>query len=335
MMRESPLLAFVAGLALCACAGASEVDRYSEELRVHFIDVGQGDCVFVITPNDTIPGNGTREGLRILIDAGKPGRGEQYVIPYLAALGMEPGDTVDYVVATHPHNDHIGGMPEIYSTYQVDRTLDPGYFHTIPACTTFRRLADDEDGSRYYCDLVDSGLIAANGDTLDLGSELEVRVLYASPDGSPRLHDAQLVLRLQYGEVSFLFMGDADGKKRHQPDSVTDHVEEYLIDNYSAAELRSTVLKVGHHGSMTSSTKRFREAVRPECAIILSGRQRFDGVTLPDSCIVRSFLDLGARVWRTDEGDEEKDDEEAGGDDHIVATTDGHELSVEWRPRRD
>ncbi len=333
MFRQTASALAVLLLLLGGSAAASEVDEYSEDLRVHFIDVGQGDCIFVITPNDTIPGNGKREGYRVLIDAGKNGRSEGVIIPYLEGLGMGAGDRIDYVIATHAHEDHIGGMPEIFETYQVDAVVDPGYCHTSATYDRFEIAAHDEAGCTCYFDPVECGLVECNGDCFDLGGEMEARVLYTCPDGRGRIHDANIVLRLVYGDVSFLLMGDAEGKSGYEPDDPIAHIEEYLVENYEPEELQSTVLKVGHHGSETSTSAEFLEVVQPEYAVILSGRQRYHGAYLPRPTVVERLEAVVEEVWRTDEGDGHlTSDTDAAGDDSFVFVTDGTNVYPNPRP---
>ncbi len=213
-MKKSYILLIVAFF-LIVCNGEDSIlERHDLDLRVHFIDVGHGDCIFILTPNDTIEGNGECEGYRILIDAGKKGRGSEYVIPYLRNQGMEDGYTIDYVIATHSHEDHVGGMPEIYDTYQVNNTLDPGYHYTTNAYNDFYNKALNEPNSNFYFNLVESGLITGNGGELDLGSELQARILYTNPDDSSGINNTSIVLWIKYCDVSFLFMALSGSIKR-------------------------------------------------------------------------------------------------------------------------
>jgi beta-lactamase superfamily II metal-dependent hydrolase len=303
-------------LALAVLGGLAFADRVhgvDNRLRVHFIDVGHGDCIFIVTPHDGMDGNGTREGYRILIDAGDDGRSDTYVIPYLKKLGLKEGDTLDYVFATHAHKDHIGGMPEIYSTYRVNNTVDPGYSNTTKCDSEFKaaaRAEGDTPGQGCWLDPVASGLVDSLGASIDLGSELRAQLLYYSPvakGGEP--NNTSLVLRLQYGGRSFLFVGDAETL-----------AEKQLLARYKDC-LKSTVLKVGHHGSRTSSSEAFLQAVQPEYAVVMAGCDH----GLPDEDVLVRLYEHHCRIRRTDAQDsqEHKTRGTSGGDDNIVITTDG------------
>jgi len=297
---------------------AENLHKYDMNLTVHFIDVGHGDCIFITTPNDTIDGNGKCEGYKILIDAGKQGRGRQYVIPYLNNLGMKQDDTIDYVVITHAHEDHIGGMSAIYKKYQINNTIDPGYEYSSTIYGNLKELAWDEAGSKYWFDPIDSGLIDSLGDFINLGNELKAQILYYSPTlKKNNINNTSIVLRIQYGDESFLFMGDAEK-----------YVEKTLIKRYGN-ELKSTVLKVGHHGSKTASSSEFLNKVKPEYAVILAGRGVFSGTYLPNDEVIQELEDHNIHVLRTDYEDENKKEAEAGGDDNIIMTTDGTQLHVQ------
>jgi competence protein ComEC len=167
-------------------------------------------------------------------------------------------------------------------------------------------------------------LIAKLGDKLMLGNELDARLLFY--DATPgkvdtRTNASSIVLRIRYGSVSFLFMGDAP-----RP------VEESLLARYGKT-LKSTVLKVGHHGSKTASGKAFLRTVSPRYAIICAGLRH----NLPNAAIIALLKDTcGADVWRTDDHDaeEHKQSTNAWGDDDILVTTDGKNPRPEVRWNR-
>ena len=301
------VVAALLGLALPALA--------DDSLRVHFIDVGHGDCIFIQTPDDGIPNNGRAEGFRVLIDAGEVKYSYNYPVTYLKKLGLKRGDKIDYVVATHLDADHVDGLPTVYDSFHVLNTIEPGYEYSTGPAGSFRTAAGKEslEGSRFWRDPVRSGLISKLGGKLKLGSELEVRLLFY--DATPgkvdtRTNASSIVLRIRYGSVSFLFMGDA-------PKSV----EESLLARYGST-LKSTVLKVGHHGSTTASGKAFLKTVSPRYAIVCAGLRH----KLPNAGIVALLKDTcGADVWRSDDHDaeEHKTSTTCYGDDNILITTNG------------
>lgn len=301
------VVAVLSGLALPALA--------DDSLRVHFMDVGHGDCIFIQTPDDGIPNNGRAEGYRVLIDAGEVKYSHNYPVTYLKKLGLKRGDKIDYVVATHLDADHVGGLPTVYDSFHVLNTIEPGYEYPKGPARSFRTAACKEslEGSTFWCDPVKSGLISKPGDKLKLGNELEARLLFY--DATPgkvdtRTNASSIVLRIRYGSVSFLLMGDAPKA-----------VEESLLARYGN-KLKSTVLKVGHHGSKTASGKAFLKTASPRYAVICAGRRHH----LPNPAIIALLIDTcGADVWRTDDNDveEHKTSTTAYGDDNILFTTNG------------
>ncbi len=299
-----------------------------DSLRVHFIDVGHGDCVLIQTPDDGNPRNKSKQGLRILIDGGESRYNRSWPVRYLKQLGLKRGDRIDYVIATHLDADHVGGLPMIYDTFHVLNTVEPGYDHPTRPARSFRVAARHEslEGTSYWRDPVKSGLIPRLGARLNLGSELDARLLFYSADpgrgkGDTRTNFSSIVLRIRYNAVSFLFMGDAPKA-----------VEESLLALYPDSLLASTVLKVGHHGSTTASSKRFGQVVAPRHAVICAGLRH----GLPKAATIALLGDsCGAEVWRTDDRDaeERKDALTAAGDDNIVITTSGKINGVNVRMR--
>ncbi len=306
---------------LCSAPPAAADDS----LRVHFIDVGHGDCIFIQTLDDGIPNNGRAEGYRILVDAGEARYSHNCPLTYLKRLGLKRGGRIDYVIATHLDADHVDGLPMVYDTFHVLNTIEPGYEHSKGPARAFRAAACREslEGTTFWRDPIKSGLISELGDRLDFGSELDARLLYsgaARPDSSDtRTNGSSIVLRLGYRSASFLFMGDAPKA-----------VESLLLARYGDS-LTSTVLKVGHHGSKTASGKAFLRLVAPKYAIVCAGLR----YRLPDARVVALLADtLDAEVWRTDDHDQEEHRKSttAYGDDNILIATDGRDphLKARW-----
>jgi competence protein ComEC len=314
-----------AGLVVAALLASALPAAADDSLRVHFIDVGHGDCIFIQTPDDGIPNNGRAEGYRILIDAGEVKYSHNYPLTYLKKLGLKRGDEIDYVIATHLDADHVDGLPMVYDTFHVLNTIEPGYEHARGPAKAFRAAACKEslEGTTFWRDPVKSGLIAKLGNKLDLGSELDVRLLYSRavhPDSSDtRTNGSSIVLRLGYRSVSLLLMGDAPRA-----------IESRLLTRYGD-RLKSTVLKVGHHGSKTASGTAFLRGVSPKYAVVCAGLRH----KLPNSRVIALLTDTcGVEVWRTDDHDKEehKKSTTASGDDNILVTTDGRNqrLKVRW-----
>jgi len=205
-------------------------------LAVHIIDVGQGDAIFVQSP----------EGKTMLIDGGeKNGMAERY----LDSLGVR---TIDVVVATHPHLDHIGGLPAIIQKYEVKQVVMP----RVTSVTTviYQQLLETIKAKGLRVTEGKAGLI------LDLGSLTSVECLAPNGTEYKDLNDYSVVLKLSYGNTSFLLTGDATS------------VSEKEMLQFHKAKLKATILKIGHHGSSGSSSTAFMNEVAPTVAVFSVGR---------------------------------------------------------------
>lgn len=197
------------------------------ELEVHFIDVGQGDATLFKGPDFTI-----------LVDAGRHDRND--VVPYLESQEIE---TLDLLIGTHPHADHIGQMDRVIEAFEVEEVWMSGDEHTTQ---TFERVLDailDSDAGYYE---------PRAGEDFTIGSSV---VEVVSPDSlTGDFHEGSLSFRVVYGDVSFLFTGDAESQ-----------TEREMIE--SDHDLTADIFQLGHHGSSTSNTRDFLHAVDPEIAI--------------------------------------------------------------------
>lgn len=228
-------------------------------LRVDFINVGQGDSIFIQTP----------DGATALIDGGSS---NGLALAYLQQQGIQ---SLDLVIATHPHEDHIGGLIAVMDTLPVGAVWTSGAAHTTYTYETFLDTIA-EQAIPYY--------EAASGTQIALGT-LNFDVLYGVASAG-NLNDTSLVLRLVYGEVSFLFMGDAEAPT------------ERTLLNTVPEQLSSTVLKVGHHGSNSSSTQEFLNVVQPQIAVYTAGGSNSYGH--PHQEVIDRLIQVNAAIYGTD-----------------------------------
>lgn len=220
------------------------------ELTVTFLDVGQGDSALIETP----------EGRKLLIDGGGVERkaksrdpvGEKVVVPFLHRKGI---DHLDLVILTHPHEDHLGGLNSVLEKIKVDQVIDNGQVYDSQAYRRFKQLVA-LNKIKYAA--------ARAGQIIDFGRDLKGYILNPI---FPLLGDTNsdsVVMRLVHGEISFLFAGDME------------KAGETRVLQRVGRNLRSTALKVGHHGSSTSTSAEFLSAVSPKIAIISCGlRNKF------------------------------------------------------------
>lgn len=248
-----------AALALLLLLGAAGSVLALERLCVHYIDVGQGEAAFLAGPD-----------FAVLIDAGDLDGTE--VLDYLKALGVE---TIDLFVVTHPHADHIGQAAQVMRSFTVREVWMSGYEHYT---RIFEELLDEvlESDADYF--------EPRRGDQRQLGG-LTLQVLNPmEPTGS--IHESCLVLRAVYGQVAFLFTGDAERR-----------IEEDLVRR--GLPLQAQILQLGHHGSRTSSSLDFLLAVDPEAAIYAAGRDNEYGH--PHGEVLNRLKILEIPVYGTDE----------------------------------
>jgi len=246
----------------------------SDGLAVHFIDVGQGDCSLI-----------EAQGHFLLIDAGERGN-EEKVIKYLRAQGVEK---LDYVVASHPHSDHMGGLAYgVLAAFPVGTVIAPRFSpENAPTTRTYERFLDE------VAKLVAAGTAAKyarHGDVYSLG-DASFTILGPLKEDGRNYNNDSVIVRVEYQNsmarpAAALFMGDAEKS-----------VENALIKEYGEG-LRADLLKAGHHGSKTSSNENFLFMVQPRDIVFSCGVGNSYGHPTPT--VLERCKAMGIQVSRTD-----------------------------------
>ena len=230
------------------------------QVFIHFIDVGQGKATLIQSPY----GN-------MLIDAGAGGLGP-FVLQYLQNQGV---NHLSYLVATHPHADHIGGIAYIKETMPVERLLKPDRTHDTQ---TFERFIYAIESNNTYVRFSQLNSRVYLGD-------ISFTILAPSRAGYIGLNDYSIVLLMEYGGIRFLFASDAE------------HVSEREMLALGQ-DISAHVLQVGHHGSHTSTTQEFLQAVNPVIAVISAGQGNQFGH--PHGVVLERLNNHGVYIYRTD-----------------------------------
>lgn len=231
-----------------------------ENLLVHYFDVGQADSILVQS-----------DGKNMLIDAGTNEKGKT-VVKYLQELGIQ---RIDYLIGTHPHEDHIGGLDDVINNFEIGTI----YMPKVQTNTkTFEDVLDAISNKGLKITSPEEWYVFEFGNAkceiMNCGT--------GTNEEKNNLNLSSIVIRVTYGEQSFLFMGDAEVENeasRHWP--------------------KINVLKVGHHGSDTSSSEEFLKQVQPDIAIISVGAGNTYGH--PKQTTINKLNEIGAKVYRTDE----------------------------------
>lgn len=255
----------------------SESELGEVELRVHFIDVGQGDCALV----ETNAGN-------ILIDAGTSDSKDE-IFEYIDSLGVTE---FEYAIFTHPHSDHIGSASAVVDKYDFNNIMLPNAVSTTKMYEKLLTSIENEN-----CNVI----LGEAGKSFELGgASIEIMAPSSSYDDED-LNNMSIVAKLTYGDVSFLFTGDAEKSSE----------KEILNSGY---DVSADILKVGHHGSYTSSSADFLQKVNPSVAVISAGKDNEYGH--PHDETVEKLNNIGADMYVT---------YEVGS---VIVSTDGTAFSV-------
>lgn len=239
------------------------VDLDGDTVRVHIIDVGQGDC----TVFETASGN-------IIFDAGT-NESEDELRAYLNNNNLK---SFKYAIFTHPHADHIGGADMVINEFDVENVIIP----------------DVETGTKtfeYFMDAIEkksvNTILAESGKNYSVGN-LNIKILAPNSKSYTEDNNYSIVAKAQFGNKTFMLTGDAEEQS-----------EEEIIEKYGISNLKCDFLKVGHHGAANASSEAFINAVRPSIATISCGKGNDYGH--PHAETLSKLNTVGATVYRTDE----------------------------------
>lgn len=257
----------------------SSVISHENSLMVHILDVGQADSIFVRFP----------DGKTMLVDGGNPGDSE-YISNFLHKNNVEK---LDFLVATHPHSDHIGGLPEIIKDFHIANYYMPAISHNTDV---FEKMLFEIKNKNRKITPAKQGVVITQGTVNEKNFKAEI--VAPCSNNYSELNDYSAVIMLSFGKKRILLTGDA----------------ETVSENQISDDISADVLKVGHHGSETATGDSFLKKVNPVFALISVGKNNSYG--LPDSSVLKKLEKAGCTIYRTDENG------------IITVITDGSLLSV-------
>lgn len=242
---------------------SAQLSRLRESgMRVWFFDVGQGDGMLIETPH----------GKQLLIDGGP----DQTILQKLPSV-MWPWDrTIEAMFVSHPDSDHVTGLVSVFERYNVQAIYETGVRGGTSVIRELEQAILKEQAARF---------VVRQGDTFEIDG-VTIDIIWPSEQAVRAQKDrnnTSIVMRVSYGDTEILFTGDAD---------------EYVEEDFAIQAGDIDVLKVGHHGSHTSTSATFLKAVRPEIAIISAGEENRYGH--PHPIILSRLHEIGAEIWRTD-----------------------------------
>lgn len=255
----------------------NESNENEEKLQIHFIDVGQGDCTLIKYNNKTM-----------LIDAGNNEYGD-LVVDYLKKQKI---DYLNYIVGTHGDADHIGGLDVVIDNFDFDKIYYPKQVKTTKTFTDFAKAIKNKNKQ------IDTPII---GDNIFLGEKVKITILSPEQKEYEDSNNYSIVLRLEYHNNSFLFMGDAELD-----------IENYLLKNNS--NIKCDLIKVGHHGSNSSTSNNFIKKVNPKYAVISVGKD--NEYNHPAQKVLDRLDRYDIQIIRTDESG------------NVIVTSDGNNISI-------
>ncbi len=244
--------------------GGTSGGASGKDLEIHHLNVGQADSTLILTPN----------GKTILIDAGTQSAGQK-IVSYLKKAGIS---TIDRLIITHAHADHVGGAVEVMRNFGIGQVLDSGIPHTSQTYLNYLTYIDDND-IKFN--------VPKPGNKIGIDPSLNIIIVNSGQAGDA-LNDSSIALHVKYNTFAYLTTGDAEKA-----------AEQRMVNGFN---LKSDVLKVGHHGSSTSSNSFFLNEVKPTAAIISYGEGNSYGH--PHSEAINRLVNAGVKnIYHTPKGD--------------------------------
>ena len=234
------------------------INTNNDLLKVHYLDVGQGDSIFVELPNNET----------MLIDAAESYQSEN-IINYLKNLNYQK---IDYVIGTHPHTDHIGGLKDIINTFEIGKIYMP---KVVSTTKTYESLLMAIKDKNLKINTAKAGTSIIDTDAL------KINILAPNNSIYTELNNYSVVTKITYGTTKFLFMGDA----------------EKLSENEIKENVTADVIKIGHHGSNTSSSIDFIKKVNAKYGIISVGLN--NKYNLPKEETITNWENFGTKIYLT------------------------------------
>jgi competence protein ComEC len=235
-------------------------------LKIYFFDIGQGDAIFIESPS----------GQQVLIDGGPDNK----ILSKLGETMPFWDNDIDVVIATHPHADHIGGLIQVLGRYNIKNIIEAKESYNSPEFKAWEEAIKKEDAQE---------IEAMAGKIIDMGDGVNLKIMFpfesVAGTETKTPHDDDVVVKLEYKNLDVMLTGDLEAKIERQ----------LIIEGY---DLDSDVLKVGHHGSKTSSSEEFLSAVTPEVGIIQVGLKNKYGLPSPE--VLSRLENFGIKYYRND-----------------------------------
>lgn len=263
MKNNKIILIMIMIMSMIVLSACDVEETNSANLRVHFLDVGQADSELIQFPNGKVA----------LIDGGNRGDSD-FLVDYIKKLNIE---RIDYLIATHPHEDHIGGLPKVVKAFDIGKVYMP---NKAANTKIFETLLEEINNKDLKITQAKEGMMI-----LDEG-DIKFSILAPIGENYEKINDYSIVNKLEYKDTSLLFTGDAERQSENE-----------LID--SGLDLSADILKAGHHGSNTSSTDEFLDLVDPKYAVISSEVGNSYGH--PHKEVIERLNKRNIKILRTDE----------------------------------